>query len=161
MDASPRLLYPSSSDLEFKTAIAEAFKPEQEIQAIDICERGTIGTEHIRGIVFHRGRVEDGRLTFSLTTKLARRAHIVLSGSISNHLSALPILTGATVRLSTRGLVLEDYHHLKIDLKKRFAWREGVIIHVHHPKTGQEVFVDTFASTSSHLRTAFVLNAFG
>ncbi|KAI0807789.1 hypothetical protein C8Q74DRAFT_1322450 [Fomes fomentarius] len=146
MEASPRLLYPSSSDSEFETAIAEAFKPEQERQAVDICERGTNGTEHIRGVVFHRGRVEDGQLTFSLTTKLARRAHILLSGSIANHLSALPILTGAIVRLSTQGLVLEDYNHLKIDLTKRFAWREGVIIHVHHPKSGQEVFVDTFAT---------------
>ncbi|KAI1794699.1 hypothetical protein LXA43DRAFT_1080747 [Ganoderma leucocontextum] len=136
---------------EFQAAIAAAFNPDQKRRAGDVCKKGTDGTGYIEGKVYERGTIAGDEWEFALTVELGSRAHVLLSGRISKYFQTLPIVVGAEVRLSTRGLVLEDLSPAKckpLVLRKRLVWRDGTTIHV-RSKTGQEAFFDTWEGSLS------------
>ncbi|KAM5532336.1 hypothetical protein V8D89_014015 [Ganoderma adspersum] len=140
----------SPNSPEYQAAIAAAFKPDQKRRAGDVCKKGTDGTGYIEGKVYQRGMISEDSWEFVLTVELGSRAHVLLSGNISKYFEDLPLVVGAQVRISTRGLVLENLSSDKckpLVLHKRLVWRNGTTIHV-RSKTGQEAFFDTWDGSS-------------
>lgn len=136
----------SPNSPEFQAAITTAFRPDQKRRAGDLCKKGTDGTGYIEGKVYERGTISEGVWEFTLTVELGFRAHVLLSGAISKHFQDLPIVVGAFVRISTRGLILEDLPEdrcTRLVLRKRLVWRDGTTIYV-RSKTDQEAFFDTW-----------------
>ncbi|TFK94811.1 hypothetical protein K466DRAFT_508902 [Polyporus arcularius HHB13444] len=140
-----QVLTPSSPD--FQPIVTAAFKPEERRVAREIPEKGTDGTGWIGGKVYARKTIRDGCCTFQLTVERAHRAHVSFPSDLLKYVDALPLSVGAEVRIATRGLELEDGPgpDASLLMKKRFVWREGLVIHV-KSKAGEEVFVDTFAA---------------
>lgn len=133
------------SDLE---APSDAFPADQKRRATDVCRAGSDGTGWMEGKVYQRGRTSGGCYEFVMTVELGSRVQVLLAGNYSGHFDELPMAVGAQVRIRTRGLALEVVDNPpKLLLPKRFAWREGVTLHVHNPKTGQQGFVDTWTGT--------------
>ncbi|PIL24317.1 hypothetical protein GSI_14070 [Ganoderma sinense ZZ0214-1] len=135
---------------EHQTAIATAFQPDQKRKAGDICKKGTDGTGYVEGKVYERGTISGDTWEFVLTVELGSRAHVLLSGNISKCFEDLPIAVGAQIRISAKGLVLEEFLQDKpkpLHLRKRFVWRDGATIHV-RSKTGQEAFFDIWDATT-------------
>ena len=127
--------------------ISEAFKPNLKRKAADICRNGTDGTGYIEGRVYERGFVSGGCWQFLITVELGSRVQASLSGSCSRYFDKLPIAVGAQVRISTRGLTLDnlDGPSRPLLLPKKFMWSEGATLYVKNPKTNEEYFVDTWA----------------
>ncbi|EJF66176.1 hypothetical protein DICSQDRAFT_132309 [Dichomitus squalens LYAD-421 SS1] len=139
----------ASCTLDVRGAVAVTFKPDQKRRAGDVCKKPSDCTGYIEGKVYDRGTVSDDSWELVLTVELGSRAHVLLSGSISRWFRSLPVAVGAQVRLTLKGVVLEDLPLEKIRplvLRKRFAWREGVAVYVHNPKTGEEAFFDTWST---------------
>ncbi|KAI0723872.1 hypothetical protein C8T65DRAFT_734380 [Cerioporus squamosus] len=134
------------SNPEFQTAVTAAFKPEDRRVAWEISDKGTDGLGWIGGKVFEKKTIMDGCCTFQLKVEKAWRAPVSFSANLSEYFDALPLRVGAEVQIANRGLELEDVDAppTKLVLKKRFVWREGLVIHV-KSKAG-EVFLDTFAA---------------
>ena len=126
--------------------ISEAFKPNLKRKAADICRNGTDGTGYIEGRVYERGFVSGGCWQFLITVELGSRVQASLSGSCSRYFDKLPIAVGAQVRISTRGLTLDnlDGPPRPLLLPKKFMWSEGATLYVKNPKTNEECFVDTW-----------------
>ncbi|OSD08487.1 hypothetical protein PYCCODRAFT_1400934 [Trametes coccinea BRFM310] len=124
------------------------FKPDQRKKAADICRKGTDGTGYIEGKVFEKGSIAGDCWVFLLTAELGFRVQVSLAGNCSKYFAELPIAVGALVRITTRGLALEDLEGPKkaLMLAKRFVWSEGVTIHVRNSKTGESL-VDTWADS--------------
>ncbi|KAL7283683.1 hypothetical protein ACG7TL_003119 [Trametes sanguinea] len=125
------------------------FKPDQRKKAADICRKGTDGTGYIEGKVFEKGSIAGDCWVFLLTAELGFRVQVSLAGNCSKYFAELPIAVGALVRITTRGLALEDLEGPKnaLMLAKRFVWSEGVTIYVRNSKTGESL-VDTWAGQS-------------
>ncbi|KAI0373030.1 hypothetical protein BV20DRAFT_849182 [Pilatotrama ljubarskyi] len=131
-------------------AISDAFKPDQKRKAKDVCAKGADGIGYIEGKVYERGIPSADGWEFLITVELGSRVQVLLSGPCSRHFGEMPIAVGAQVRIGTRGLSLEDLNGKPraLLLPKRFAWREGVQMHIINPKTAEVAFIDVW--TASH-----------
>ncbi|KAH9945797.1 uncharacterized protein BXZ73DRAFT_37305 [Epithele typhae] len=129
---------------------AAVFKPEQKRRADNICKKGTDGSGFIEGTVFSLNSAADGYLDLQLTVELGLRIQVLLSGCIpANH--RLPLNVGTKLCLALRGSILEDLpksNHPKPLLPKRLVWRDGVILHAKHHKTGDTAFYSTWDDDS-------------
>ena len=84
-----------------------------------------------------------GCCMFQMSVERANRVNVFISAELSKYVDALPLGLGGEVRIAARGLELEDITEAKLVLRKRFVWREGLVMYA-KSKTGEEGFVDTF-----------------
>ena len=141
MSSLPAVLTPNHPD--FQAIVAAAFRPEDRKVACEIPQKGTDGSGWIGGKLFDRKTMSAGCCMFQMSVERANRVNVFISAELSKYVDALPLGLGGEVRIAARGLELEDITEAKLVLRKRFVWREGLVMYA-KSKTGEEGFVDTF-----------------
>ena len=129
-----------------------AFNTAHKKRAKDVCNNLTDVSGYIEGTVHGRETANGDCWEFVLLVERGFCAHLLLSGAVSRWFNRLPIVFGAQVRIDLKGVALEDLPSDKVKrlvLPKKFVWREGVVVHILNPKSGEEAFLNTWTSEST------------